>query len=182
MAAAVPICVLLAVLALPVIRVVYGTKWSGAAQALAFLAMLGLARVALQLCFDLLIAAGYGRRTLALQGMWLVVLVPALAVGVHFGGIAGVGVAHLLVAVGVMVPAFIAALRRLGFRPLDLARSLWVPAVGAAGLVAAPLLAIRLLHPDLLVLVTGGIGGLALYLPVLALKRNELRALRTAGG
>jgi O-antigen/teichoic acid export membrane protein len=182
MAAAVPICVLLAVLALPVIRVVYGVKWSGAAQALAFLAVLGLARVALQLCFDLLIAAGHGRRTLALQGLWLAVLVPALAVGAHVGGIAGVGVAHMLVAVGVMVPAFLAALGRLGFRPLDLARSLWVPAVGTAGLVAAPLLAIRLLHADLLVLVAGGVGGLALYLPVLALKRNEWRALRTAGG
>jgi PST family polysaccharide transporter len=180
MAAAVPICVLLSVLALPTIRVVYGTKWSGAASALAFLAVLGLARVVLQLCFDLLIAVGHGRRTMALQALWLAVLVPALAVGAHLGGIAGVGVAHMLVAVGVMVPAFLAALGRLGFRPLELARSIWAPVVGAAGLVIAPLLAVRLLHPDLLVLAAGGIGGLALYLPVLALKRHELRALRTS--
>jgi O-antigen/teichoic acid export membrane protein len=180
MAAAVPICVLLAVLALPAIRVVYGTKWSGAASALTFLAVLGLARVVLQLCFDLLIAVGYGRRTLGLQALWLVVLVPALAFGAHVGGIAGIGVAHMLVAVGVMVPAFLAALGRLGFRPLELARSIWAPLAGAAGLVVAPLLAIRLLHPDLLVLAAGGIGGLALYLPVLALKRHELRALRAS--
>lgn len=180
MAAAVPICVLLAVLALPAIRVVYGAKWAGAAPALAFLAVLGLARVILQLCFDLLIAAGHGRRTLGLQALWLAVLTPALAVGAHLGGIAGVGIAHMLVAVGVMVPAFLAALGRLGFRPLELARSIWVPVVGAAGLVVAPLLALRLLHPDLLVLAAGGIGGLALYLPVLALKRHELRALRAS--
>jgi O-antigen/teichoic acid export membrane protein len=178
--AAVPICVLLAVLALPAIRVVYGAKWAGASSALAFLAVLGLARVVLQLCFDLLIAAGHGRRTLGLQALWLAVLVPALAVGAHVGGIAGVGVAHMLVAVGVMVPAFLATLGRLGFRPLALARSLWAPAAGTVGLVIAPLLAIRLLHPDLLVLAAGGLGGLALYLPVLALKRHELRALRAS--
>ncbi|HVQ96204.1 MAG TPA: lipopolysaccharide biosynthesis protein [Mycobacteriales bacterium] len=180
MAAAVPICVLLAVLAGPAVRVVYGEKWAGAAPALAFLAVLGLARVALQLCFDLLIAAGHSKQTMFLQGLWLVVLIPALAVGAHLGGIAGVGTAHMLVAVGVMVPAFLAALHRLGFRPLELARSIWVPVVGAVGLVVAPLLAIRLLHPDLLVLAAGGIGGLALYLPVLALKRHELRTLRAS--
>jgi O-antigen/teichoic acid export membrane protein len=109
-----------------------------------------------------------------------VVLVPALLVGVRMGGIAGVGVAHMVVAVGVMVPAFLVVLGRLGFRPLELARSVWAPLAGVVGLVAAPLLAIRLLHPDLLVLAAGGIGGLALYLPVLALKRHELRALRAS--
>jgi O-antigen/teichoic acid export membrane protein len=181
-AAAVPICVLLAVLALPVIRVVYGTKWAGAAPALAFLAVLGLARVALQLCFDLLIAAGYGRRTLVLQALWLAVLVPALAVGAHLRGVQGVGVAHMVVAVGVMVPAFMAVLAGLGFRVRDLAKSVWAPTLGTIGLVAAPLLAMRVLHADLLVLFAGGIGGMLLYLPVLAAKRHELKALRTAGG
>jgi PST family polysaccharide transporter len=178
---AVPICVLLAVLAGPAIRVVLGeAKWGGAAQPLTFLAVLGLVRVVLQLCFDLLIAVGHGRWTFGLQALWLVVLVPALLVGVRMGGIAGVGVAHMVVAVGVMVPAFLVVLGRLGFRPLELARSVWAPLAGVVGLVAAPLLAIRLLHPDLLVLAAGGIGGLALYLPVLALKRHELRALRAS--
>jgi O-antigen/teichoic acid export membrane protein len=180
MAAAVPICVLLSVLALPAIRVVYGEKWAGAAPALAFLAVLGLARVALQLCFDLLIAAGHSKQTMFLQALWLAVLIPALAIGAHTHGVAGVGVAHMLVAVGVMVPAFLAALHRMGFRVLELAKTVWAPVVGAVGLVAAPLAAIRLLHPDLLVLAAGGLGGLALYLPVLALKRHELRALRAS--
>jgi hypothetical protein len=78
------------------------------------------------------------------------------------------------------VPAFLAALHRLGFRTLELARTVAAPVAGALGLVAAPLAAIRLLHPDLLVLAAGGLGGLALYLPVLALKRHELRALRAS--
>lgn len=178
MAVAVPVCVLLAALALPAIRFVYGGKWSDAAPALTFLAGLGLARVALQLCFDLLIAVGHGRRVLGLQTLWLATLIPALAVGANVGGIAGVGLAHVLVAVVVMVPAFVAALTKLGVRPADLVRPLRRPAVGGVLLVVAPLLATRLLGPDLLVLAVGGLGGLLLYLPVVAAMRSELGALR----
>jgi len=178
MAVAVPVCVLLAALALPAIRFVYGSQWTDAAPALLFLAGLGLVRVALQLCFDLLVAVGHGRRVLGLQALWLGALIPALAVGAHLGGIAGVGLAHMLVAVVVMVPAFVAALGKLGVRPPDLLRPLFRPAVGGLLLVVAPLLATRLLGPDLLVLVVGGVGGLLLYLPVVAPMRRELSFLR----
>jgi O-antigen/teichoic acid export membrane protein len=180
MALAVPVCGLLAILALPAIRFLYGEKWAGAATALSFLAALGLARVALQLCFDLLVAVGHGRMTMVLQGVWLALLIPALIIGAEVGGIRGVGIAHMTVAVGVMVPAFLAALGRLGIRTRDLARALVRPAAGAVVLCVVPIVALRTLQPDILILAVGGIGGVLCYLPVVAALRSQLRELRSA--
>ncbi|WNV89189.1 lipopolysaccharide biosynthesis protein [Umezawaea sp. Da 62-37] len=180
MAAAVPICGLLAIMAGPTIRFVYGDKWAGAATALVFLAVLGLARVALQLCFDVLIAVGRARQTLGLQALWLVVLTPALAIGAHLHGVAGVGVAHMAVAVVVMLPAFLFALTGLGIRPGLLGSAVLRPALGAVLLCVVPYFATRELRPDLLVLLVGGVGGLALYLPVVLPMRRGLAALKTA--
>ncbi|MEU0881553.1 lipopolysaccharide biosynthesis protein [Lentzea sp. NPDC005914] len=178
MAAAVPICGLLALMAGPAIRVLYGDKWSAASTALMFLAVLGLARVALQLCFDVLIAVGNARQTLALQALWVAVLVPALALGAHSAGVRGVGIAHMVVAVGVMLPAFLFALRGLGVRPLTLAQAVTRPALGVFALVLVPLVVTRVLDHDLAILLIGGIGGLLLYLPVVAPMRHSLGDLK----
>lgn len=178
MAAAVPICGLLALMAGPAIRVLYGDKWSAASTALMFLAVLGLARVALQLCFDLLIAVGNARQTLALQALWVALLVPALAFGAHMSGVMGVGIAHMVVAVGVMLPAFLLALRGLGVSPLSLAQAVTRPALGVFALVLVPLVVTRVLDHDLAILLIGGIGGLLLYLPVVAPMRRSLEDLK----
>ncbi|SDI65188.1 polysaccharide transporter, PST family [Actinokineospora alba] len=181
MAAAVPICGLLAIMAVPTIRLMYGEKWVGAATALVFLAVLGVARVALQLCFDLLIALGHARRTLALQAMWVVALLPALVLGASVGGVAGVGVAHMLVAVLIMVPAFLWTLGRLGIPAAGLAKAVARPFAGVLLLCVVPFLATRHLSPDLLILAVGGIGGLLLYLPVVAPMRSGLAELTSVG-
>lgn len=143
LAAALPVCVLLAVLAGPVVHVLYGAKWSGAVPALVALALLGAARIALELAYDLLVAAGHTRRILVLQLIWLVLLGPALLVGARLDGTRGVGLAQLAVALLVVVPTFTAAVQRAGVPGGLLARSSVRPLLGgaAAALVAAAVLA-----------------------------------------
>ena len=81
MALTVPACVLLATTAEPLIRAVYGERWVGAAHALSLLAMLGLLRVAYGLFYDAMAAVGKRNTLMAIQGLWLVTLIPVLLVG-----------------------------------------------------------------------------------------------------
>ncbi|MCZ9342855.1 oligosaccharide flippase family protein, partial [Streptomyces sp. TRM76130] len=57
----VPLCVLLAGLAEPVVRLVYGGQWAPAAAALPWLMVLGLFRIGSELAYDCLVAVGQRR-------------------------------------------------------------------------------------------------------------------------
>ena len=94
----VPACVLLGVLGGPLVRFVYGARWADAAGPLAFLAVLGASRVALELAYDFLVSAGESNEALRLNLLWLVSLVPTLIVAAHLGGITGVAAGHVLAA------------------------------------------------------------------------------------
>lgn len=131
----IPIAVLLSILASPLIRVVYGGRWAPAIAALRFLAVLGGARVAFDFCYDVLVAAGRSRATLWVQGLWVTLLVPTLWAGADAGGIRGVAIGHVAVALLVVAPAFMVALAGVGIRFVDLARPMIRPA--AAGVLAA---------------------------------------------
>ena len=115
---------LLATLAEPVIRLVYGQRWTPAAPVLTLLAILGLLRVAYDLAYDCLAAACLRPTLLGVQGWWLAALVPVLAVGARTHGIVGVGAGHVLVAGLLVCPVFSGRCRAAGSR---CARS-WPPA------------------------------------------------------
>ena len=104
----------LALLATPLITVVYGEKWAAAAAALAGLGVFGAVRVVFDLLATYLVAAGRTREVLAVQVLWLVALVPALLVGIRLGGLSGAGWAHVAVALLVVLPAYLLAIRREG--------------------------------------------------------------------
>jgi PST family polysaccharide transporter len=163
---AVPIAVLLAGLRLPVVRFVYGARWAHTSGPLAFLALVGAIRIMTMLCTDALLAAGKGRLMLTLQAAWLVVLAPALAVGAHLAGIRGVGIAHLVVAVGVAIPIYLIALRRLDFPVLRVTRSVVRPIVGGVCVSAVCFVTLKFGLPDLGELALGGSVGLLVYLVV----------------
>ena len=122
---------LLGALALWIITVVYGEKWTPAAAPLTFLAALGWVRVLGELAWDALIANGRTRRVLAVQGAWTLILAPALIVGVQLDGIRGAAIAHTAVALVVVIPAFALALRRMGATPGALARRVIRPVTSA---------------------------------------------------
>jgi O-antigen/teichoic acid export membrane protein len=180
-----PVAVLVSVCAVPLIGVLYGSPWVPAAAALHTLALLGAARVLILLGGDLLAAVGSGRALLALQLVWLAALVPALAVGARWGGLAGVGVAHLVVAGVVVVPFLGWALAQVGVPRREVARVLARPAAGAAAATGVALVAMGAPLGDLARLVVAGGAGLGAYLvvqaPVLAELVRTLRSARTGG-
>jgi O-antigen/teichoic acid export membrane protein len=161
----IPVAVLLSVLASPVIDVVYGERWAPSIAALRFLALLGGMRVAFDFCYDVLVAAGRSRATLWVQGLWLTCLAPALWVGAGTGGIRGVAIAHVAVALLVVAPAFIFALSGVGIRFADLARPVMRP--GAAGLLAAAVAAgvSDVVQGEVLRIALGTLAALLVYIP-----------------
>ncbi len=181
LAVSVPVAALVAALALPVVRFVYGARWAPAAAPLGFLALLGAIRVALQLVSDLLVATGRGHSTLKLQLLWLGLLAPGLAIGADVGGIRGVAIAHLFVAGAFMVPAFLFALRQLRIGVRDLASAAALPLAGALGASVAASVAITFVDGDIRQLAVGGVVGVLTYGIVLAPSgRTLLNSVRPA--
>jgi PST family polysaccharide transporter len=114
------VAAVLAPLAVPLVMFVYGPAWHRSAGALGVLAVFGAMRVVFDLMATFLIARGGSRPVLLVQLSWVAALVPAMIVGVHTWGIVGAGIAHLVVAFTVVLPAYVLALSRQGvsFRAL----------------------------------------------------------------
>lgn len=175
MAAAVPACVLLAVMPKPVIYTIYGHQWVNASGALRFLALLGLLRVAFELAYDCLVASGRRRALITVQGWWLVALVPVLLLAARSRGISGVGVGHILVAGPLVAPLFVWALARGGISPMVIVRACVRPFAGGV-LMAAVALGLGRLHMgETVYLFTASAVAFAVYVPVVWPLRNLAR-------
>jgi O-antigen/teichoic acid export membrane protein/O-antigen ligase len=144
MGAAVPTCVLLAVLPKPLINFVYGGQWTDASGALRFLAVLGLLRIAYELAYDCLVAAGHRRSLISVQGIWLIALVPVLIFAARARGIAGVGFGHVLVAGPIVAPLFVWALARAGIPVGTVLRACARPFLGGCAMTVVCLAVLRL--------------------------------------
>jgi PST family polysaccharide transporter len=175
MALTVPACVLLATTAEPLIRAVYGQRWVSAAHALSLLAMLGLLRVAYGLFYDAMAAVGKRNTLMAIQGLWLVTLIPVLLVGARLRGITGVSAGHVVVAAALVGPAFLWALSRAGIPVASMARACLRPALGGAAMATVSLLIIHVLGTGVLGLAAAISAGIAVYLPVVYPMRSLLR-------
>ncbi len=167
LAATGPVGALLLVFAQPVIGFVYGSQWVAAATALALLATVGTVRALLELGYDLLVAVGSTRLVLALQLLWFVALLPAMVVGVRWG-LPGVAAAHLVVAVVVITPAYLATIRSVGVRLTPMARECVRPAVGIALLLAIALSARDFVGSSVVLLAGVSAVGLAAHLAVVS--------------
>jgi len=148
-----PICVLLAVCAVPLVTFIYGDRWRPAAEALVFLALLGGFRVVLDFFYNLLVAVGRSKVLFIIQAVWVAALVVVLVIGANHSGIRGVGIGHVLVAGLLITPMFVAAVRPEHITVGALASAVARPLAGA--LVAAGA-GIVVLH-----LVGNGFAGLA---------------------
>lgn len=161
------VSVLLAALAWPLIRVVYGGRWLPAAAPLVFLAGLGLFRVFHELAYDYLAALGRSRLLLGVQLGWLAALVVLLPLGASRGGLAGIGVGHLVAAYGLILPAYLIVLRRHSVRPGPLLRGCLRPAAAALAGAAAGVACLRLPVSPPVALLAGGAAGTLAYLGVI---------------
>src|SRR5690606_34449641 len=157
-----PCMAVLIVLAPEIIRFLYGEQWLPAATAARLLLLLGGVRVLMDLVFDLVAADGRSQRTLALRALWLVALIPALHAGARLDGLRGVGTAHVIVALAVVLPLLLRTLRGSGVAASVLASQAVRPALATGAMVAAMLLVLPFISGDLLTLVAvGAVGGAA---------------------
>ncbi|MGW6612139.1 oligosaccharide flippase family protein [Streptomyces erythrochromogenes] len=173
-AATVPLCVLLAALAAPVIELVYGERWLPAAGALPWLMALGLVRIGCELAYDCLVAIGRRRSLIAVQGLWLVLLIPALVIGARGGGIVGVAQGHVVIAGAVVVPVFLLALHRGGIRLGTVARACAWPLLGGVVMAAALLVLERYLGDSVPALLATAAAGTLVYAGCLLPARKTL--------
>jgi lipopolysaccharide exporter len=175
----VPIGAAIIVLAGPVIDVVYGSRWHPAAGPLAVLGLFGIIRPLFDLWATYLTARGRTVSVLIVQVAWIAALVPALMVGIHLGGTTGAGWAHVAVAVLVVTPAYLVALRRDRIRPSPVLRRMWVPF--GTGLVATAVGAAVATLPwnEWYIVLGGGLAVIASYVALtLPWLRGVLRDLR----
>ncbi|WP_242904266.1 lipopolysaccharide biosynthesis protein [Actinomadura terrae] len=177
-----PVCLLLAGAAQPLIRLVYGADWGPAADALLWLAILGGLRIMFELMYDYFVVLARSRAVFTVQLVWLVVLVPALVAGAHWRGIPGVGAAHVAVAAGVVLPFYLWELRRAGVGVRAVLARVAPPALVAATVGLAAAAAHVTLDPDLAALAVAGLVALAAMGLLFHRTRGALSGLRTLEG
>lgn len=173
----VPICVLLAGLAGPIVELVYGDKWAPAAKALPWLMALGLVRIGSELAYDCLVAIGQRRSLIAVQGLWLIALIPVLIYASRTRGIVGVSQGHLVVAVGLVVPVFLIALSRGGIGIGWITKACSWPFLGGAVMAVLILGLKRQLGDSRLELLLIGCAALAAYAVCVLPSRSFLRGV-----
>jgi O-antigen/teichoic acid export membrane protein len=177
---------LLGVLGGPLVRFVYGARWADAAGPLAFLAVVGASRVALELAYDFLVSAGESDAAFRLNVLWLVALVPTLIVAAEVGGITAVAAGHV-VALGVVVlPAYLRVLLRLGVTVPSIVGPITRPLVGGALMAVTAAAAMAAMPTDFTRLVAGGTLSVVVYAAVVGLplwrqhRRGELFSVAAA--
>jgi O-antigen/teichoic acid export membrane protein len=177
-AVSLPVCLLLAGAAGPIIRFVYGAQWAPAASVLMFLGLLAAARIFFELSYDFLVVRGASHWILIVQGGWLAVLVPALILGARWDGLRGIAIAQAVVAVAVVLPAYALLLRRSGITVTGLLRKIWLAVLVSLVVGAAALLISQEIPSAFWACAFSGLVGLAGCAILLRASRGVLRQLR----
>lgn len=162
-----PIAAVTSGLASPLITTVYGGRWADAAPVVVILSVYGAAGAVGQLVANILIVWGRTVVLFTVQVVVLVVLVPALAVGITRMGLVGAGLAHVATVLLVTLPVYLYSLRKaLGGGLGSMARGAWGPLVAALACGAtAHLVALSLSgSPAWVQLVAGGTAAGVVYL------------------
>lgn len=185
LSATVPLVLILAYLSPDVVDVVYGAIWADAAAPLRWLLVIGGLRVMLQMAGEVIAVSDRTMTVLWLRFAWLLLLPFALDYGAEHMGLSGVGVAHVVIAVGIMTPLFLWEVRRSGIPLRPLVGTLPRPTIaGALCLVAMSLLS-PLVHSGIMrVFVLGSVGALvyvAVVVPANPVIARTWQQLRGAG-
>ncbi|MGY1694447.1 oligosaccharide flippase family protein [Geodermatophilus sp. SYSU D00766] len=174
-----PVCALLGGAAEPLVRLVYGTVWAPAAEALPWLAALAVLRVLFELHYDHLVVLARTRAVFAAQVVWLAALLPATVLGARAAGAEGTAAASLLVAALVVAPVYLTAVSRSGVAPAAVGRRVALPAGVAAVVGALAWLVSRTVDPDIVALATAAVPAVAAVALLLYRARDDVRRLRS---
>jgi lipopolysaccharide exporter len=150
-------------LAPQLVSVAYGNTWERAALAVIPLAAFGAFRVIFDLAATYLIACGMTHRVLAVQIVWLIVLLPAMVLGVQVAGLAGAGWAHVVVAATVVLPAYLIAMRNEGVPTLRFIGAWLIPSLAALPLAGALWVVTAIVQLPWVALIAGAGAGLLFY-------------------
>jgi lipopolysaccharide exporter len=161
-------CLTLA-LAEPLIVTVYGTQWSDAAPALVVLSGYGVIFVLCLLLANIIISTGRTGALFLVQVIALAALLPAMALGVDWGGLVGVGLSHIVVTAGITFPLYAFLIRKTVRRaPTIILRALvWPTAAGVLAALTAWAVALAS-EAAPVKLVLGGLAGALLYVVLTA--------------
>lgn len=162
---------------LPLVETLYGSGWIAAAAAMPGLALLGAARTISSLFQDVVVAAGRVVGQFWIQVLWLVVLIPAMVLGVRLGGIAGASAAHASVAWFVVMPVFAFILSSALGVPTRKTIVSWLPWFGSAVLSGVVAYGISTtVSPPIVAALASLVSAFLIYASVSA--RRALRAFR----
>lgn len=164
---ALPAGALLAVLSAPLITFVYGEKWSPSAAVLAALGLFGALRVVFDLCAAYLLARGASGAVLRVQVVWFLTLIPATIAGARWFGVAGAGWAHLVVALAIVLPAYLWAARRAGAGLRAIGTAVVPPTAAAVPAALLAWLVEREVDQPVLALLLGAVAAACVYLGLL---------------
>ncbi|MEW1976070.1 oligosaccharide flippase family protein [Microbacterium profundi] len=163
-AGALPAGGVLAVLSAPLISVLYGDKWLAAAPVLAALGVYGALRVIFDIFTGFLYARGRAQPVLWIQVLWLVALVIGMIIVIGPFGIVGAGWVHVIVAAGVVLPAYLIVLRQSGIQVMPFVRrSIW-PTAAAIAAVGVAIPCAAFIDEPLLALLVGGFSAVGVYI------------------
>jgi lipopolysaccharide exporter len=144
-----PMCAMTAALARPFVLTLYGAKWAASADVLVILSLYGGIFIVCLVFANMFTSFGRTGFLFILQVIWIVTLVPAMALGVHRDGIIGAAYAHVAVIVPIVLPSYLLAVKRMtGIRLASLGKAV-LPALlaSAAAAVAARAAASQLNSP-----------------------------------
>jgi PST family polysaccharide transporter len=133
--------------------------------------------------FDLmatyLVAVGATRSVLVVQIWWLVVMVPAMWIGVRNFGLPGAGFTHLAVGLAAVLPAYLFCLHRVGVDWLSFVRAWILPTLSIIPAGAACFWVANGIESSLGALALSALCALTLYaLPLAPWWLRRVRSLR----
>jgi O-antigen/teichoic acid export membrane protein len=182
-AVALPAGTALAVLSGPVIGVLYGEKWLPSAPVLAALGVFGSLRVIFDILTAFLYAKGRSKPVLWIQVLWIVTLSAGMVAATHWFGIVGAGWVHVLVAVLIVLPAYLLALRTSGVSVTRVLRRSWWPTLATIPAGAAAWVICLYVGNPVAQLLLGGCGAVAVYVAIMwPWGVREWRAVRPVDG
>jgi O-antigen/teichoic acid export membrane protein len=176
-----PGCLAIALLAGPVVRVVYGDRWAAAATAVPLLVVFGGVRTLEALIENFLAGVGRSLAVLWISAAWLLSLLPAIILGANLGGIRGVGAAHALVAAVIVFPLALSMTRPSGVDLRPFLGQLFRLASAGLAAAGAVLLVSSALPGDVPRLLGGGAAAFVVYAAVWAAWPDLRGLLRVRG-
>lgn len=148
----------------PLILTIYGPQWGEAAPVLSVLALYGMVFVLGLLFANIIIASGRTGILVWVQVAALVALLPALPLGIQWGGTVGAGWAHVIVVGCVTLPVYLVSLRKVsGVRVSAVARQVIHPVLAATASAALAWIATSDISSDPAKTLTGFLVGAAAY-------------------